>query len=163
MSKRQQLPPQIRKIEVRDRSTGKTVVRYQVTVDAGISPDTGKRKQTRMRFTAEKDARDYLSTTQAAVAVGTYVARSKRTVRQAVNEWVASKHNLKASTLLGHKSKLSAVTDELGGVEVQKLSKAHVDELVKRLRAGEVEGRSAWSPRSVNYMLSISRRRWSPS
>ena len=74
---------------------------------------------------------------------------------QVVDEWLASKHNLKASTLLGHKSKLSAVTDELGEVEVQKLSKAHLDDLVKRLRAGEVEGRSAWSPRSVNYLLSI--------
>jgi integrase len=102
MTNRQQLPPQIRKIEVRDRSTGKTVVRYQVTVDAGISPDTGKRKQTRTRFTTEKDARDHLSATQAAVAVGTYVARSKRTVRRVVDEWLASKHNLKASTLLGH-------------------------------------------------------------
>ena len=120
-----------------------------------VNPDTGKRKQTRMRFTTEKDARDHLSATQAAVAVGTYVARTKRTVRQVVDEWLASKHNLKASTLLGHKSKLSAVTDELGEVEVQKLSKAHLDDLVKRLRAGEVEGRHAWSPRSVNYMLSI--------
>ena len=76
-------------------------------------------------------------------------------MRQVVDEWLASKHNLKPSTLLGHKSKLSAVTDELGEVEVQKLSKAHLDDLVKRLRAGEVEGRSAWSPRSVNYMLSV--------
>jgi integrase len=155
MTKRQQLPPHIKKIVVNDRSTGKVVVRYQVTVDAGISPDTGKRKQTRKRFTTEKDARDYLSATQAAVAAGTYVARSKRTVRQIVDEWLASKHNLKASTLLGHKSKLSAITDELGDIEIQRLSKAHLDDLVKRLRAGEVEGRTTWSPRSVNYMLSI--------
>lgn len=155
MTRRQQLPPQIRKVEVKDRSTGKPVVRYEVTTDAGINPETGRRKQTRKRFTTEKDARDYLSTTQAAVTAGTYVARSNRTVRQVIDEWLASKHNLKASTLLGHKSKLSAVTDELGEVEVQKLSKAHLDDLVTRLRAGEVENRSAWSPRSVNYMLSI--------
>jgi integrase len=76
-------------------------------------------------------------------------------VRQVVDEWLASKHNLKPSTLLGHKSKLSAVTDELGDVEVQKLTKAHLDDLVTRLRAGEVKNRSAWSARSVNYMLSI--------
>jgi hypothetical protein len=31
---RQQLPPQIRKIDVSDRKTGKSVVRYQLTVDA---------------------------------------------------------------------------------------------------------------------------------
>jgi hypothetical protein len=40
---RQQLPPQIRKVEVLDRKTGKTVVRYQLTVDAGVNPQTGKR------------------------------------------------------------------------------------------------------------------------
>jgi integrase len=136
-----------------------------VTVDAGRDPETGKRKQTRTRFTTEKDARDYLSTTQAAVAVGTYIARSNRTVRQVIDEWLASKHTSRRQRCsgtdpscqpsLGHRSKLSAVTDELGEVEVQKLSKAHLDDLVTRLRAGEVEGRSAWSPRSVNYMLSI--------
>ncbi|MBB3038991.1 tyrosine-type recombinase/integrase [Hoyosella altamirensis] len=151
---RQQLPPQIRKITVTDRRTSKKVPRYQVTVDTGTN-DEGRRKQTRKRFTTEKDARDYLASTQAAVAAGTYVSRSKRTVRQAIDEWLASKHNLKASTLRGHQSKLSAVTDELGNVEVQRLSKANLDDLVRRLRAGEVEGRSAWSPRSVNYMLSI--------
>ena len=35
MSNRQQLPPQIKKVQITDRSTGKTVVRYQLTVDAG--------------------------------------------------------------------------------------------------------------------------------
>ena len=36
---RQQLPPQIRKLDVADRKTGKTIVRYQLTVDAGSDPD----------------------------------------------------------------------------------------------------------------------------
>jgi len=35
---RRQLPPQIRKVEVLDRKTGKPVVRYQLTVDAGTDP-----------------------------------------------------------------------------------------------------------------------------
>lgn len=41
MTKRQQLPPQIKKITIKDRSTGKDVVRYQVTVDAGVDRETG--------------------------------------------------------------------------------------------------------------------------
>jgi integrase len=45
------------------------------------------------------------------------------------------------STLAGHRSKLAALRDELGHLEVQKLSKAHLDDLVGRLRRGEVEGR----------------------
>ncbi|KZF03839.1 hypothetical protein A2J03_06550 [Rhodococcus sp. EPR-157] len=43
----------------------------------------------------------------------------------------------------------------LGDIEVQKLTKADIDRLVKRLRAGEQAGYKKWSPRSVNYMLSI--------
>ena len=51
---RRQLPPQIKKIEVTDRKTGKAVVRYQLTVDAGMNPETGKRQQVRRRYATEK-------------------------------------------------------------------------------------------------------------
>lgn len=153
MSTRQQLPPQIKKIEVRDRSTRKLVVRYQVTVDAGIDRETGRRKQIRRRFPTEKAARDELSSVQAGVTGGTYVHASKMTIDQACEAWLVSKHSLKPSTLRGHRVSLAALRDELGHIEVQKLSKADLDALVGRLRRGEVEGRKEWSPRSCNYML----------
>jgi integrase len=52
------------------------------------------------------------------------------------------------------RSKLAALRDELGHIEVQKLSKANLDTLVGRLRRGEAEGRKKkWTPRSVNYLL----------
>lgn len=71
---------------------------------------------------------------------------------QVCEDWLASKHSLRPSTLAGHRSKLQALRDELGHVEVQKLSKAHLDRLVIRLRAGD-GNRKPWSPRSVNYLL----------
>ncbi|MGK9270319.1 site-specific integrase [Williamsia muralis] len=148
---RQQLPPQIRKVSVADRRTGKEAVRYQVTVDAGLVD--GKRKQIRRRFATEKAARAELATIQARVAAGTYVHSSRTTVDQACEDWLAGKHGLKPSTLKGHRTNLQALRDELGAVEVQKLTKRHIDDLVVRLRAGEVEGRRKWSARSVNYLL----------
>ncbi len=42
---RRQLPPQIKKIIVADRKTGKPVVRYRVTVDTGVNQQTGRRQQ----------------------------------------------------------------------------------------------------------------------
>ncbi len=57
---RQQLPPQIKRLEVLDRKTGKPVVRYQVTVDAGTDPIAGQRRQVRRRFNTERVARDEL-------------------------------------------------------------------------------------------------------
>ena len=106
LNKRQQLPPQIKKIEVVDRSTGKKVVRYQVTVDAGRDPETGRRRQIRRRFTSEKDARAELASVQGGVSTGTYVHSSKLTVDQACEEWLTSKHSLKPSTLRGHRVSL---------------------------------------------------------
>lgn len=44
MTKRQQLPPQIKRIKVLDRKTSKSVVRYRLTVDAGTNSETGKRQ-----------------------------------------------------------------------------------------------------------------------
>lgn len=155
MSARQQLPPQIKKIQVVDRSTGKMVVRYQVTVDAGHDPETGRRRQVRRRFTTEKDARAELASIQGGVTAGTYVHASKLTVDAACEGWLASKHSLKPSTLRGHKATLQPLRDAYGDVEVQKLTKAHIDTLIGRLRRGEVEDRKAWSPRTCNYLLSL--------
>ena len=154
MTNRQQLPPQIKKITVTDRRTGKPLVRYQLTVDAGYNPETGKRRQIRRRLATEAAARKELASVQGGITAGTYVHASKSTVDQVCEAWLASKHSLKESTLAGHRSKLAALRDELGHIEVQKLSKADLDTLVGRLRRGEVEGRKKkWTPRSCNYLL----------
>jgi integrase len=150
---RQQLPPQIKKISVKDRRTGKSVLRYRLTVDAGTDPQTERRRQIRRHFPTEAAARAELATVQAGVTAGTHVHSSKLTVDQACEAWLASKHSLKPSTLRGHRVKLAALRDELGHVEVQKLTKADLDGLIGRLRAGKVEGRKAWTPRSCNYLL----------
>ena len=153
MTKRQQLPPQIKKISTTDRSTGKPVVRYQLVVDAGVNPQTGNRRQVRRRFTTEAAARDELAAILGGVANGTYVHASKTTVEDVCEAWLASKHSLKPSTLAGHRSKLQALRDQLGHVEVQRLSKHDLDSLVGQLRRGEVAGRKPWTARSVNYLL----------
>src|ERR1700757_534161 len=44
-----------------DHKTGKTVVRYQLTVDAGENPQTGRRQQVRRRYGTEKQARAALA------------------------------------------------------------------------------------------------------
>jgi len=154
MSRRQQLPPQIKRISVLDRATGKQVVRYQLVVDTGVDPATGKRRQIRRRFTTEKAAREELGRIQGGVQTGTYVHASKLTIEDVCEAWLASKHSLKASTLAGHRSKLKVLRAELGHVEVQQLSKADLDGLVGRLRNGEAKGtKRKWSPRSCNYLL----------
>lgn len=158
MAERRQLPPQINRIELADRASGRPLVRYQLTVNVGLVD--GKRKQLRKRFATEREARDALDAVRGDVAKGTYVHPSKVTLADACEAWFAAKHGLKPSTLHGHRVNLAATIAKLGDVEVQKLSKRHIDELVVALRAGGLpsptgKSRKPWSPRSVNYMLGL--------
>ena len=149
---RQQLPAGITKVEVTNRRTGKREPRWRVQVNIGKG---GDRHQVRRSFTTEKAARDYLNETRGSVAAGTYVRGSNRTVDTAIEDWIASKHRIKATTRRGYKVTLQVVRDQLGTIELQKLTKRDIDDLVTALRAGKVEGRKKFSPRSVNQMLGL--------
>jgi integrase len=158
MVERRQLPPQIKRVELAQRDGGRAAIRYQLTVDVGIVD--GKRKQLRKRYATEREARAVLDAVRGDVARGTYVHPAKVTLAEACEDWLAAKHGLKPSTLHGHRVNLAAALAELGGVEVQKLTKRHIDDLVTALRAGGLpsptgQSRKAWSPRSVNYMLGL--------
>lgn len=96
---RQQLPPQIKKVDVLDRSTGKPVVRYRVKVDVGTHPETDKRQQAKRHCRTEAEARKVLSELQNRANTGTYVSPSKITVEQVCANYVAGRHNLRESSL----------------------------------------------------------------
>ncbi|NTY62357.1 tyrosine-type recombinase/integrase [Mycolicibacterium sphagni] len=158
MAERRQLPPQIKRVELDRRDGGRAVVRYQLTVDVGVVD--GKRKQYRKRFATEKEARAALDGIRGDVARGTYVHPTTVTLAQACEDWLAAKHGLKPSTLHGHRVNLAAAMAELGEIEVQKLTKRNIDDLVTKLRAGGLPSptgkvRKPWSPRSINYMLGL--------
>jgi integrase len=148
---RQQLPPQIKKVTLKARDGGKPVIRYQLTVDTGVD-EHGKRHQTRRRFATEKEARAELVRISGDVTAGSYARPGKETVETACEEWLASKHSLKPSTLAGHASKLAMLRRELGDVELAKLKKKDLDLLVGRLRQQDGK-RKPWSARSINYLL----------
>ncbi|MFE7720137.1 tyrosine recombinase XerC [Nocardia rhizosphaerihabitans] len=151
---RQQLPPQIKKITLKKRENGKPAVRYQLCVDVGTID--GKRKQHKERFKNLDDALAVLAKLTDQRATGTFVHDEKLTVRKMCDDWIASKHKLKASTIKGHKDKLTIVQKNIGDIEVLKLTKGDIDALINKLRAGTAKGiRRRWSARSVNYMLSV--------
>lgn len=168
---RQQLPPQIRKISVRDRKSGRQHTRYEVTVDtgskttvkvdaAGLPQTVTRRTQSRRRYSTEQAARSALAETLNSVNDGLYVHTSQLTVEMAVNYWLESKHSLKPSSLHGHRTNLQPVISELGHIPVQKLTKPNVECLVRNLRNGGLptkqgRPRKPWSARTVNYVLGL--------
>jgi integrase len=152
---RQQLPPQIKKIEVLDRKTGKMVVRYQLTVDAGIDTQTGKRRQVRRRYATEKLARDGLAEVTSAAATGTFVPRKPVTVEELCEDWLASLHNARATTVNAYRYSLAPLRERHGDLPAQKLTRPDLDKLLIALRGGGVktakgQPRRAWSARSLN-------------
>jgi integrase len=152
---RQQLPPQIKKVDVLDRKTGKTVVRYQLTVDAGVNPDTGKRQQVRRRYATEKQARDALAEVGQQVSAGAFVPRRAVTVATLCDDWLASLHNARATTVNAYSYALAPLREHHGDLPAQKLTRPDLDKLLVSLRDGgtkTAKGRSrrAWSARSLN-------------
>ena len=155
---RQQLPPQIKKIEVTDRTTGKTVVRYQLTLDSGVNPLTGKRQQVRRRYATEKQARDALSEIGQQAATDQFVPRKAVTVEQLCADWLASLHNARATTLNGYIYVLAPLREQHGPLAARKLTRPDLDRLMVALRDGGTKTakghtRRAWSPRSLNAAI----------
>lgn len=156
---RQQLPPQIKKVEVIDRSTGKRVVRYRVKVDVGAHPDTGKRQQAKRHCRTESEARKLLSELQNKAATGTYVSPSKVTVEEVCANYIAGRHNMRESSLAKLAYDLAPLRERHGKMAVQKLTKAHIDKLVGDLVAGGTKTamgrtRRPWSAVAVNKVIS---------
>jgi integrase len=154
---RQQLPPQIKRIEVLDRTSGKRVVRYQLTVDAGLNPETDRRQQIRRRYASERQARDALAEISSEVATGVFVSRSALTVEQACAGWLAGRHAIRPTTRAAYEHALAPLRARHGDLPVQKLAKADLDVLVSDLMAGRgVDGqRRRWGANSINPMLNL--------
>jgi hypothetical protein len=158
MSSRQQLPPQIKKIEVVDRRTGKVVVRYQLTVDSGVNLQTGKRQQVRRRYATEKQARDALAEIGTQASTGAFVPRKAVTVEQLCADWLASLHNARATTINGYTYVLAPLRERHGSLPAQKLTRPDLDNLLFALRTGGTttakgHTRRLWAPRSLNAAI----------
>lgn len=147
-------------------------VRYRFTVDVGQKVKTDGQGQAVMRdgkpvmmrdqrtfsFEKRKDAVEKRSALLADRARGTLVAASKVTVSQHLEDWLAGKRDLKKRTFGNYRDALKPVHEELGQVELQKLSKANVDQLVTRmLTSGRRVNRrgTPLSPSTVILMLTV--------
>lgn len=155
---RQQLPPQITKVTVPDRRTGKSVTRYQVRVDAGIDPESGARHQVRRRYRTEKEARSALTAFMTDAASGNFVPRKDATVDEVCRDWLASLHWVRRTTLAGYEYNLAPLREHHAGLPVQKLTRKHLDDLVTALKQGGTRTakgrvRQPWASRSLKRTI----------
>jgi integrase len=152
---RQQLPPQIRKVQVADRRTGKSVVRYEVRVNTGVDNETGARQQVKRRYITEREAKAELARISDETMQGKFVSRKTLTVEQVCAAYLSGRHRLRATSRAKLEYDIAPLRERHGDLLVQRLTKAHIDELVADLLAGgtkTAKGRTrrAWSAVAVN-------------
>lgn len=132
-------------------------VRYRLRVDTGIRPD-GKRGQRCMTFRTAKEARQALAKIRHEVAEGKYVAPTKITVADYLDQWVEGRRDLRINTRQMYRNVLLHVTDAYGGKALQSLSKKDLDDLVKVMTTtGRRQGHKGTplSPTTVTQMLVV--------
>jgi integrase len=131
-------------------------VRWRFTIDVGEKPD-GKRDQRTFTFDTKTEARNERAKIIAARSTGTYVAPTKVTVAEVMDTWLAGKRNLRPGTKRTYTDQLAHARDRIGHVQIQKITKAHIDDMATKMLAG---GRrignirtKALSARTVNATL----------
>ena len=139
-------------------TTGSGETRYRFIIDMGKRPD-GKRDQRCFTFRTLKEARAERSRIISDPSRGTLVKPTKLTVGEAIDKWLAGRRNLRPGTARNYRYSLAMVSARLGHVQLQALSKAHLDRMVNELlesgrRSGNVKSQSL-SPRTVNLALSL--------
>ena len=116
------------KIETIKRADGSQ--RYRFTIDVGHDPVTGKRRQRRYTFARMKDARAELGRLTGAVADGTFTDRTRETVADALDAYLASACFERAdNTRVSYTNALLPVRERLGRHKLQSLTRTDIEDL----------------------------------
>lgn len=123
-----------------------------------MNRDTGKRQQVRRRYATEKQARDVLAEVTQQASTDAFVPRKAVTVEELCDDWIASLHNARATTINGYAYCLAPLREQHGHVAAQKLTRADLDKLLIELRDGGTKTakghtRRPWSARSLNAAI----------
>ncbi|MEE3853213.1 site-specific integrase [Gordonia sp. LSe1-13] len=118
------------------------VVTYSIRVDVGVDEATGRRVRQRSTHRTLAEARAAYRRISTEVADGRHVVRRRVTVGEFLTSWLDGRRGIRAVTLSGYRSSLSPVIARLGHVELQKLTRRHLDDLVTwRLTEGRASTR----------------------
>lgn len=114
----------IHKITLKDGS-----VRYRFVIDVGRDPNN-KRQQKTYTYATRDEATKERAKIVADKARGTFVSPTKVTVAEHLDAWLAGKRTVRESTRENYSNALIPVRERLGHLTLQKVTKAHVDQLV---------------------------------
>ncbi len=125
--------------------------RWAYTVDVGVDPANGRRRQqTKSGFETRKAAEQALREALIAVERGGHVARSSVTVREFLEEWlVTMQPRLRETTHFSYETAVARVVLELGAVKLQSLTPLQIESFYAHLlTVGSKAGRPL-APKTV--------------
>ncbi|MFW0791773.1 site-specific integrase [Gordonia sp. CPCC 205333] len=118
------------------RTAKNGAVSYTFQADVGVKPD-GSRDRRRFTYPTIAKARKEYRRITTEVSAGTYVAGHTATLGEFLARWLDGRRDVRPVTLAGYRHALKPVVDRLGGLGLQQLTKAHVDDLVEwRMASG---------------------------
>lgn len=106
-------------------------------VDAGVSPETGKRRQLlRQGFRTKRAAEQALAEAQQSVVQGAVVAKSSMKVGDFIDQWLETQRGrLRPSTLYSYSVTAKRIRSGLGHVQVQALTPLQIEAFYADLMA----------------------------
>ena len=134
--------------------------RWAFRVDAGVNPETGKRRQMlRQGFGTKREAEKALAAAQQSVEQGSVVSKSSMKVDAFLDEWLASqKGRLKASTHHSYVVTSKRIRSGLGHVQVQALTPLQIESFYSDLLDhGRADG-TGLSPKTVRNTHTVLRK-----
>lgn len=102
-------------------------------------------------FNSEKEAKEALKQAEAEIQMGIYVPSSKVTVEKCINHWFERvKLDLQPNTINGYLCNINNhILPAIGCLELGKISKNHIANLIETLKAKDL------SPRSIKYIRDV--------
>lgn len=130
-------------------------VRWRFRVDT--EPDAhGKRRQRTLTFRTEAEAVQAQARARAEIAQGTWTEPSRVTVDEWCQTWLdIGERTWRPSTHDSYRRTLALPRRELGHVRLQKLTRADVEALVRKMAREGGNGGNGRSPRTVSLMLTV--------
>lgn len=112
---------------------GKT--RYRTVIDVGRKPD-GSRNQVTITKDTKTEVKNEVDRIRGQIAAGTYIAPSKMTVAEWLDEWLRMKsRDVEATSINGYRQALVHVYEYLGHIRLQELTEDQVSDCIDRMIA----------------------------
>jgi len=112
---------------------------WKMTVDVGVDPATGRRRQKKLTAPTRRELEVQAAKILADVSRGTYLEPEKKTLAEYLTEWLAmhGKSNLDPSTLRRYEGAIHQhIIPLIGSIPLAKLQPLHIQEMLAKDLAG---------------------------